>query len=58
METLKQNEDDIYNKYKKITSSEISTIKQWKTREKLYYKGEEFTIIRKTTPKKLCVFFP
>lgn len=52
METLKQNEDNIYNKYKKITSSEISTIKQWKTREKLYYKGEEFTIIRKTTPKK------
>ncbi|MBQ2835916.1 MAG: M48 family metallopeptidase [Clostridia bacterium] len=52
LQTLKQNEDDIYNKYKKIESSEISTIKQWKTGEKLYYKGEEFTIIRKTTPKK------
>ena len=52
LETLRLNEDDIYNKYKKIVSSEISTIKQWKTREKLYYKGEEFTIIRKTTPKK------
>ena len=52
LETLKQNEDDIYNKYKKITSSEISTIKQWKTGEKIYYKGEEFTIIRKNTSKK------
>ena len=50
-ETLKQNEDDIYNKYQKIASSEISTIKQWKTGEKIYYKGEEFTIIRKTTTK-------
>lgn len=50
-ETLKQKEEDIYNKYKKITSSEISTIKQWKTGEKIYYKGEELTIIRKTTTK-------
>jgi len=50
-ETLKQNEDDIYNKYQKIASSEISTIKQWKTGEKIYYKGEEFTIIRKNTPQ-------
>ena len=52
LETLKQNEDDIYNKYKKIELSEISTIKQWKTGEKIYYKGKEFIIIRKTTPKK------
>lgn len=52
LETLRLNEEDIYNKYQKITSSEISTIKQWKTGEKIYYKGEEFTIIRKTTPKK------
>lgn len=52
LETLKQNEDDIYNKYKKIASSEITTIKQWKTGEKIYYKGEEFAIIRQTTPKK------
>lgn len=46
LETLKQNEDDIYNKYKKIISSEVSTIKQWETGEKIYYKGEEFTIVR------------
>lgn len=52
LETLRLNEDDIYNKYKKIVSSEISTIKQWETGEKIYYKGEEFTIIRKTTSKK------
>ena len=52
LETIKQNEDDIYNKYKKIESSEISTVKQWKTGEKLYYKGKELTVIRKTTPEK------
>ena len=52
LETLRLNEDDIYNKYQKIVSSEINTIKQWKTGEKLYYKGEELTIIRKTTSKK------
>jgi len=51
LESLKENEDDIYNKYKKISSSEISTIKQWKTGEKIYYKGEEFSIIRKITTK-------
>ena len=46
-ETLKQNEEYIYDKYKKITSSEIDTIKQWRDGEKIYYKGEEFKIIRK-----------
>lgn len=51
LETLKLNEDDIYNKYKKITSSEISSIKQWRTGEKIYYKGEEFAIIRKNWDK-------
>lgn len=43
---LKQNENDIYNKYEKILSSEVQTIKQWKTGEKIYYKGTEFTITR------------
>jgi len=51
IETLKSNEEDIYNKYKKIASSEISTIKQWTTGEKIYYKGEEFSIIQKETDK-------
>lgn len=51
LEILKLNEDDIYNKYKKIISSEISSIKQWKTGEKIYYKGEEFTIIQKNSDK-------
>lgn len=44
---LKENEESIYNKYKKIKLSEICTIKQWKTGEKIYYKGTEFSIIRK-----------
>lgn len=51
LETLKLNEDDIYNKYKKITSLEISSIKQWTTGEKIYYKGKEFSIICKNWHK-------
>ena len=43
---FKDEEEDIYNKYLKITSSEISSIKQWKTGETIYYKGEKFDIIR------------
>lgn len=52
LETLKLNEEDIYNKYKKITSSEIQTIKQWKTAETIYYCGEEYEIERKYTTKR------
>jgi len=37
LETLKLNEEDIYNKYKQITTSEISSTKQWITGEKIYY---------------------
>lgn len=51
LETIKLNEEDIYNKYQKITSSEISSIKQWKTGEKIYYKGEDFLIIQKNIDK-------
>lgn len=43
---IKQDEDKLYSKYKQIQASEISTIKQWKTDEKIYYKGEEFTVVR------------
>ena len=43
---LKDDEDKLYEKYKKILASEISTIKQWKTGEIFYYKGEEFTVVR------------
>lgn len=52
-EILKKNEEDIYNKYKKIITSEISTIKQWQTGEKFYYCGEEFEIERKYTDKNI-----
>ena len=47
--TLKDEEDGIYDKYKKILDSEVNSIKQWKTGEKIYYKGEEFTVIRGET---------
>jgi len=43
---IKQNEKEIYDKYRKILSSEIQTIKQWKTGEKIYYKGKQFIIKR------------
>ena len=51
LETIKLNEDDIYNKYKKITSSEISSIKQWRTGEKIYYKGEVYSVIQEKIDK-------
>lgn len=51
LETIKSNEEDIYNKYKKIIASEISSIKQWKTGENVYYKGEEYSIISQNTDK-------
>ena len=53
LETIKLNEEDIYNKYRKITTSEISLIKQWATGEKIYYKGEEYPIISQNTDKSI-----
>ena len=52
LQILRNQEDDIYNKYKKILDSEIDSIKQWKTGEKIYYQGEEFSIVRTTTDLK------
>lgn len=52
MEILKENENDIYNKYQKILSAEISTIKQWKTGETFHYKGNELIVIRKYQDKQ------
>ena len=48
---IKWNENDIYDKYIKILNSEIKTSKQWKTGEKIYYKGEEFEIVREYQDK-------
>lgn len=48
---IQRNENDIYDKYIKILNSEIKTSKQWKTREKIYYKGEEFEIVREYQDK-------
>ena len=52
LQILKDQEDDIYNKYKKILDSEIDSIKQWKTGEKIYYQGEEISIVRNITDSK------
>lgn len=46
MKFLREEENELYKKYKKILESKVPTIKQWKTGEKFYYKGEEFEIIR------------
>lgn len=46
MKILKQDEEKIYNKYKEILESEVSTVKQWTIGETFYYKGEEFTVLR------------
>ena len=52
LQILKDQEDDIYNKYKKILDSEIDSIKQWRTGEKIYYQGEEISIVRNITDSK------
>ena len=46
LKIIKQDEEKLYKKYKQILASEITTIKQWDTGEKIYYKGEELTIVR------------
>lgn len=49
MQILKEQEEEIYDKYKKILDSEVESIKQWQTGEKIYYQGEEFSVIRRFT---------
>ena len=51
MEILKAEEQNLYEKYKKIISSEIKSIKQWENGEKIFYKGKTFNIIREYTKK-------
>lgn len=46
LKMIKENEEDLYKKYLKIISSEVDTIKQWKTGEKIYYQGNEYKILR------------
>lgn len=46
MEILENEKEVLYDKYQKIKSSEIKSIKQWKTGEKIFYKGQEFSIVR------------
>ena len=50
-EILKEEEQNLYDKYKKIISSEVKSIKQWKNGEKIFYKGKEFNIFREYTNK-------
>ena len=53
---LKENENQIYEKYLKIVSSEFSIVKQWKTGEKIYYKGIALDIIREyQTENKIII---
>ena len=49
MGILKLEEDELYNKYKKIMSSEVKSVKQWENEEKIFYKGKEFDIVREYT---------
>ena len=49
LKIIKDSEEEIYNKYLKVISSEVTTIKQWKTGEIIYYKGTEFQIQREET---------
>ena len=46
LQVIYENEREVYEKYLKIVSSEISTIKQWKTGEKIHYKGIELDVVR------------
>lgn len=43
---IKENENQIYDQYIKIISTENKNIKHWKNGEKILYKGEEYTIVR------------
>jgi len=52
---LEQEKEKLYNKYKEILASEVSTIKQWKTGETFYYKGKEFTIKRENKNTRTIV---
>lgn len=46
MKIIKENEEQIYNQYIKIISTENETIKHWNNGETILYKGEEYTITR------------
>ena len=46
LKIIKQDEEKLYKKYKQILASEITTIRQWHTGEKIYYKGQELTVVR------------
>lgn len=48
MKIIKENENQIYNQYIQIISTENKNIKHWKNGEKILYNGEEYTIIRET----------
>ena len=49
---IKENENQIYEQYKKIISKENKKMKHWYTGEKILYKGEEYTIIIENNKNK------
>lgn len=54
---IKENEEEIYIQYKKITATENSNIKHWQNGEKIMYKGEDYIIKLKEREDKLIKIF-
>ena len=52
VEIIKKNEDFIYNAYQKGLTNNNNTQKHWQTGEEIFYKGEEFEIIREINGTK------
>lgn len=45
MGILKLEEDELYNKYKKIMSSEVKSVKQWENEEKFFIKEKSLILL-------------
>ena len=54
---IKENEEEIYIQYKKITATENNNIKHWQNGEKIMYKGEDYIIKLKEREDKLIKIF-
>lgn len=52
IDLLKDYENEIYNQYVDILSTDNTSIKHWINNEKILYGGEEFTIFRKKSENK------
>lgn len=52
MQIIKKNENELYNQYRQIISTESKVIKHWKSGEKILYQGEEYTILTEQNHKQ------